>query len=407
MISYKNTYEVNLSLCSFECISGNMKMTNGATVSPRLPKSRVAKRQASGKVRPLAEELRASVDPCDNSSDSGLGFDQHLDYHFNVRQNLAYLEQENWYDEQPELKRRRVDIRAESDDASDYFCENIMRVKGPSDSSRLVPEPLLRSAGGPGLRVNPSVVGRPMTRASGLVHAVPLTPLTSLSGLGRRGPPQHGHHHQGHPQPHAQHPLPAGPVTLTSPLSHTSRDGRVQLQMVCQPETQHRARYQTEGSRGAVKDRSGNGFPVVKVFIGTDQGKVAPHMFYQACRVCGKNSTPCDCVGILKERNVDVEHRFPDQTTSRSKKKSTRCRMVFRATIMNDDGTTEVLQVTSQPIVCTQPPGVPEICKKSLTTAPCTGGMELFIIGKNFLKDTRVIFFKEDESCCWKEVVAP
>lgn len=95
-------------------------------------------------------------------------------------------------------------------------------------------------------------------------------------------------------------------------------------------------RYQTEGSRGAVKDRSGNGFPIVKllsydkpttlqIFIGTDVGRVAPHMFYQACKVSGKNSTPCnekkvegtivieidlkpesdmtatcDCVGILK-----------------------------------------------------------------------------------------------------------
>lgn len=95
-------------------------------------------------------------------------------------------------------------------------------------------------------------------------------------------------------------------------------------------------RYQTEGSRGAVKDRSGNGFPIVKligynkpatlqIFIGTDLGRVAPHMFYQACKVSGKNSTPCtekkiegtilieidlkpetemiatcDCVGILK-----------------------------------------------------------------------------------------------------------
>lgn len=95
-------------------------------------------------------------------------------------------------------------------------------------------------------------------------------------------------------------------------------------------------RYQTEGSRGAVKDRNGNSFPIIKlvgydkpatlqVFIGTDQGRVAPHMFYQACRVFGKNSTPCtevkedgtvlidiefdpqknwhvtcDCVGILK-----------------------------------------------------------------------------------------------------------
>lgn len=52
-------------------------------------------------------------------------------------------------------------------------------------------------------------------------------------------------------------------------------------------------RYQTEGSRGAVKDRSGNGFPIVKllgydkpvtlqIFIANDVGPVVtPHMFYQ------------------------------------------------------------------------------------------------------------------------------
>lgn len=90
-----------------------------------------------------------------------------------------------------------------------------------------------------------------------------------------------------------------------------------------------------------MKDRSGNGFPVVKligydkpttlqIFIGTDVGRVAPHMFYQACKVSGKNSTPCnekkvegtivieidlkpendmtatcDCVGILKVRSIN------------------------------------------------------------------------------------------------------
>lgn len=169
-----------------------------------------------------------------------------------------------------------------------------------------------------------------------------------------------------------------------------SKNGRYQLQILAQPEQQHRARYQTEGSRGAVKDRSGNSFPIVRlqgydkpasleVFIGTDVGRVAPHMFYQACKVSGKNSTPCmekkvegtmiieldlrpeqemlvtcDCVGILKERNVDVEHRFPDQSSQRSKKKSTRCRMVFRTTITNEDGTTEQLQVCSQPIICSK-----------------------------------------------------
>lgn len=67
----------------------------------------------------------------------------------------------------------------------------------------------------------------------------------------------------------------------------------------------------------------------------------------------------CDCVGILKERNVDVEHRFPDQSGARNKKKSTRCRMVFRTTIAHDDGSTEVLQTTSQPIVCSKR----EICR--------------------------------------------
>jgi len=99
--------------------------------------------------------------------------------------------------------------------------------------------------------------------------------------------------------------LPPGTTpTLTSSLASTSRDGRVQLQIVSQPEEQHRARYQTEGSRGAIKDRKGNGFPTVKlvgydkpatlqIFIGTDQGKVSPHMFYQACKVTGKSSTPC------------------------------------------------------------------------------------------------------------------
>lgn len=47
--------------------------------------------------------------------------------------------------------------------------------------------------------------------------------------------------------------------------STASLDGKSYLQIIAQPEQQHRARYQTEGSRGAVKDRSGNGFPVVKL----------------------------------------------------------------------------------------------------------------------------------------------
>ena len=35
------------------------------------------------------------------------------------------------------------------------------------------------------------------------------------------------------------------------------------------------------------------------MFVGNDGGKVKPHGFYQACKVCGKNSTSC------KEKDVD------------------------------------------------------------------------------------------------------
>lgn len=35
---------------------------------------------------------------------------------------------------------------------------------------------------------------------------------------------------------------------------------------------------------------------------------------------------------------------------------------------------------------------MPEICKKSLVSSPAEGGLEMFIVGKNFLKDTKVVF---------------
>ena len=63
----------------------------------------------------------------------------------------------------------------------------------------------------------------------------------------------------------------------------------------------------------------------------------------------------CDCVGVLKERNVDVELRFPSQAANPSlRKKSTRCRLVFRVAIVHDDGRGEILQAVSQPISCSE-----------------------------------------------------
>ncbi|XP_041840606.1 nuclear factor of activated T-cells 5 isoform X2 [Melanotaenia boesemani] len=212
-------------------------------------------------------------------------------------------------------------------------------------------------------------------------------------------------------------------------------DGK-ELKILVQPETQHRARYLTEGSRGSVKDRTQQGFPTIKlegvnepvvlqVFVSNDAGRVKPHGFYQACRVTGRNTTACkevdidgttvievsldpstnmtlavDCVGILKLRNADVEARIG---VAGSKKKSTRARLVFRVNIPNSDGSVITLQTPSSPILCTQPAGAPEILKKSLHSCSVRGGEDVFIIGKNFLKDTKVIFHENtSDEKSWK-----
>ena len=206
-------------------------------------------------------------------------------------------------------------------------------------------------------------------------------------------------------------------------------------------------RYQTEGSRGAIKDKSGAGFPSVRlegyprpakiqIFIGNDSGRVTPHLFYQVCRVSGKNSGPCeevkingtdvievvsdpatdstvvcDCVGILKERFADVEQRFPKHKNWKtSKKKSTKCRLVFRTSIETSAGEAEVLQIVSDVINCTQLPGTPEILKMSLSSASVAGGEELWVIGKNFMKETRVVFSHQSpgkEEPTWTKVTEP
>ncbi|KAF5274957.1 hypothetical protein FQR65_LT04299 [Abscondita terminalis] len=392
-----------MTLCTIPTVTTHSPSRERRTDRRLIAGKRLAMVRAfPGKVRSTA---RRSLDPCDNSNDSGLGFDNHVvDHRTNLTERVA------WTGEQAEPKRPRLDIKLEDDEVNDNFSfpDTIRTCKDNMSIIRTTP-----STTAPSL----SIHGTQSTNGNNTVPRC--TPLISR-------------------------PTSSLPITLTSQLTNVSRESSVSLRIISQPEQQHRARYQTEGSRGAVKDRTGNGFPVVQlvgfrkpatlqVFIGTDIGKPNPHMFYQACRVSGKNSTPCiekkldgtvvielqldpskdmigtcDCVGILKERNVDVEHRFPDQIGSRSKKKSTRCRMVFRTTITHDSGVIETLQVCSQPIVCTQPPGIPEICKKSLTSCPATGGLELFILGKNFLKDTKVFFQQvDDQGLRWEQYVVP
>lgn len=95
-----------------------------------------------------------------------------------------------------------------------------------------------------------------------------------------------------------------------APVMHVSStdciSGHVELKIVKEPEKHHRARYMTEGSRGAIKDRSGLGHPVIRLigynkcpvtvscYIGQDKAPFSsPHLFYQASKITSKNSLKC------------------------------------------------------------------------------------------------------------------
>ncbi|XP_037069408.1 nuclear factor of activated T-cells 5-like [Pollicipes pollicipes] len=254
---------------------------------------------------------------------------------------------------------------------------------------------------------------------------------------------------------------PYSPRDFLKGVNPVSKCGKYRLVLAREPETRHRARYQTEGSRGAVKDATGKTSPQVvlsgyaepcqlQMYVGSDADGCSPHLFYQSCRVTGKTASPseelvlngtvviqttmtpepdgsgvsarCDCLGILKQRNVDIESRVaeaggPMTTASAGRRPSalrkgaraTSCRLVFRVTIVNGRGQAETLQVASRSIICTQPQGIPEVTKLSLREAPCDGGLELIVLGKNFVKDSRVVFSEPGEGGAvgWTEAVAP
>ncbi|XP_053718210.1 nuclear factor of activated T-cells, cytoplasmic 1 [Synchiropus splendidus] len=212
-----------------------------------------------------------------------------------------------------------------------------------------------------------------------------------------------------------------------------SSSGPYSLQIEVQPKSHHRAHYETEGSRGAVKALAA-GHPVVQLhgymenepltlqlFIGTaDDRLLRPHAFYQVHRITGKTvSTPShealhnntkileiallpennmraiiDCAGILKLRNSDIELRKGETDIGR---KNTRVRMVFRVHINQPTGRTVSLQVASNPIECSQRSAqeLPLVDKQSLETCPAPGGEMMLLDGHNFQHDSKVVFVEK------------
>ncbi|XP_060775330.1 nuclear factor of activated T-cells, cytoplasmic 2 isoform X2 [Neoarius graeffei] len=208
-----------------------------------------------------------------------------------------------------------------------------------------------------------------------------------------------------------------------------------ELSIVVQPRQHHRAHYETEGSRGAVKAVSG-GHPVVQlhgysgrealalqVFIGTaDERAVRPHAFYQVHRITGKTVTTSshermvngtkvlelplepkdnmravvDCAGILKLKNADIELRKGETDVGR---KNTRVRLVFRVHVPQPGGQWLSLQAASHPIECSQrsvreSPGVE---RQDLDHCSVLGGLQMILTGQNFTSESRVVFTEKTQ----------
>ncbi|KAM9361403.1 nuclear factor of activated T-cells, cytoplasmic 2 [Symphorus nematophorus] len=241
-------------------------------------------------------------------------------------------------------------------------------------------------------------------------------------------PPPHPVHHGAFsglsvaPLPSLEWPLP-------------SQSGQYELIIQQQPRSHHRAHYETEGSRGAVKTSNG-GHPEVQlcgyqgtaplglqVFIGTaDERLLKPHAFYQVHRITGKTvTTPSmermmngtkvleiplepknhmrvviDCVGILKLRNADIELRNGETDIGR---KNTRVRLVFRVHIPQPGGQLVSLQVASEPIECSQRSAqeLPAVARQDLERCSVLGGQQMVLTGQNFTSDSKVIFSEKTQ----------
>ncbi|XP_048054539.1 nuclear factor of activated T-cells, cytoplasmic 2 [Megalobrama amblycephala] len=225
-------------------------------------------------------------------------------------------------------------------------------------------------------------------------------------------------------------PVAALPA-LDWPLPSSSE--QYELRIEVQPRQHHRAHYETEGSRGAVKASAG-GHPVVQlrgytgteplalqVFIGTaDDRNLRPHAFYQVHRITGKTVTTnsqerilsgtkilevplepkesmrvvVDCAGILKLRNADIELKKGETDVGR---KNTRVKLVFRVHVPQPGGQWLSLQVASQTIECSQRSAheQPAVERQDMDHCSVLGGLQMILRGQNFTSESKVIFFEK------------
>ncbi|XP_057609360.1 nuclear factor of activated T-cells, cytoplasmic 3 isoform X3 [Chionomys nivalis] len=180
--------------------------------------------------------------------------------------------------------------------------------------------------------------------------------------------------------------------------------GQCELKIEVQPKTHHRAHYETEGSRGAVKASTG-GHPVVKVhrITGKTVATASQEIIIASTKVLeipllpeNNMSASIDCAGILKLRNSDIELRKGETDIGR---KNTRVRLVFRVHIPQPSGKVLSLQIASIPVECSQRSAqeLPHIEKYSINSCSVNGGHEMIVTGSNFLPESKIIFLEKGQ----------
>ncbi|RWS09374.1 hypothetical protein B4U79_17422 [Dinothrombium tinctorium] len=222
---------------------------------------------------------------------------------------------------------------------------------------------------------------------------------------------------------------------------------QIELKIIKQPSNYHRARYLTEGVRRPLADANGTSFPTVKL-VGFDKAPVKalcyisdantiekPHPLFRICAVhskYGNNATEVqfgdstaiefsfrpengmeavlNCIGIVKQRmfEIKLKERKSNKHSDKEKAKQSQrdgkpgcCRLVFQCKHPKKNG---ILRAVSDTILCKQITKAPEIHRISINQSSVRGGDELFIFGKNFSSEAKVVFSVGKQ---WRKAVKP
>eukprot|EP00111_Clytia_hemisphaerica_P006025 TCONS_00017420-protein len=216
------------------------------------------------------------------------------------------------------------------------------------------------------------------------------------------------------------------------------------IEIIEEPETTYRARYESEGCKGPIHGASETGFPSVKIvgYVGPVKLQVfvvtsdlEPHL--HAATGPGSSKTTCeeiclddqyktpaiemtitptdnkdemvavfDQLSIRRIRNFEADRelrkRGIEPASWKSKKKE--AKLAFRAKIpCTNLHPNYVITSFSRSFLCTAPSGNPEIWWISKTESYAEGGDELGFIGKKFASGFKVRFFsREDDGNSWE-----